>query len=49
MISTMEWYGWLILTLVLLTLLALSLIALRHRRRSGGVLSVGSRTRRRPR
>ena len=49
MISTMEWHGWLILTLAVLALLALPVIALQQRRRSGGVLSVGARTRRRRR
>jgi heme exporter protein D len=49
MISTMDWYGWLILALAVLALLVLPVIALQQRRRSGGILSVGSRTRRRRR
>jgi hypothetical protein len=42
-------YGWVIVALVVLTLLILAAVALQHRRRSGGVVSIGAKTSKRPR
>jgi hypothetical protein len=42
-------FGWAILVLVVLTVLILAAVAVQHRRRSGGVVSIGSKTSKRPR
>jgi hypothetical protein len=49
MISCMPAFGWAIVVLLVLTVLILAAVALQHRRRSGGVVSIGSKTSRRPR
>jgi hypothetical protein len=48
-IAAVAWYGWLILVIVVLALVALIATLVQRQRRAGGVLSVGSRPRRRKR